>query len=264
MLTILHLTDFHLYVDGEQTLKGVRTLASFRAVKSLAWQMFPSPDLLLLGGDLAQDELASTYQVLADDLHGWCETVRVTPGNHCCPSTMQRTLFSSLAIPAMERSAITSDRWQIIPLDSHDASRSPNGLLGQSELDRLEQLLQTTESSHLLLTLHHHPLPVGCPWMDAMMLEDADRFWHLVDRCDKVRGVLFGHVHQEVDCYHHGVRLLATPATSIQFKPRTEAFELDPLSPGFRSLQLMVDGTIDTAIHRVQGFLPDLNDREFY
>jgi len=264
MPTLIHLTDLHLYAYGKQKLRGVQTLASFRAVKSLAWQIFPSPDLLLLGGDLAQDELADTYRVLGDDLLGWSNAVRVTPGNHCCPSAMERTLFHTLSIPPMAESEITLDCWQIIPLDSHHAPSSPNGRLGETELDRLERLLRESIADHLLLAMHHHPVPVDCPWMDAMMLEDADRFWELVDQSPKVRAVLFGHVHQEVDRSRGAVRLLATPATSIQFKPRSSEFVLDPLSPGFRSLQLCDDGSIQTTVHRVEGFLPDLNDTGFY
>jgi len=264
MLNLIHLTDMHLYADGKHKLKGVQTLASFRAVKSLAWQMFPSPNLLLLGGDLAQDELADTYRVLGDDLLGWSDAVRMTPGNHCSPSAMERTLFHTLSIPPMAESEITLDSWQIIPLNSHHAPSSPNGLLGETELTRLERLLQENTAEHLLLAMHHHPVPIGCPWMDAMMLEDADPFWELVDQNPKVRAVLFGHVHQEVDCYRGSVRLLATPATSIQFKPRSLEFVLDPLSPGFRSLQLLDDGSIQTTVHRVEGFLPDLNDTGFY
>jgi len=119
----------HLYADRNQKLKGVQTLASFRAVKSLAWQMFPSPDLLLLGGDLAQDELADSYRVLGDDLLGWSDAVRVTPGNHCSPSAMERTLFQMLSIPPMAESAVTLDAWHVIPLNSHHAPSSPTACL---------------------------------------------------------------------------------------------------------------------------------------
>ncbi|MDX8409665.1 MAG: metallophosphoesterase [Mariprofundales bacterium] len=262
--TLLHLTDMHLYTDDKQELKGVRTLASFRAVKSLAWQSFPNPDMVLLGGDLAQDDLTSTYRQLGDDLHGWCDTVRFTPGNHFRPSAMARTLFPALAIPPMEQSVVTLGAWQVVPLNSHDAQASPRGLLGDSELQRLESLLQASKAEHLLLALHHHPIAVDCPWMDAMMLEGADRLWELIEASGRVRAVLFGHTHQEVDSDHDGVRLLGTPATSIQFKPKTISFELDAQSPGFRSLQLQDDGTIQTTVHRVHGFLPDLDDSESY
>ncbi|MDX8413439.1 MAG: metallophosphoesterase [Mariprofundales bacterium] len=261
MPTLLHLTDMHLYTNEAEELKGVRTLASFRAVKSLAWQSFPNPDMVLLGGDLAQDELTSTYCQLGDDLHGWCNTVRLTPGNHCCRlSTMSRTLFPTLAIPPIEKSEMTLGAWQVVPLNSHDAHAAPSGLLGNSELERLEALLQTTKAEHLLLALHHHPIAVESPWMDAMMLKDTDRLWQLIEGSDKVRAVLFGHVHQEIDYDRGGVRLLGTPATSIQFKPKTTSLKLDKQSPGFRSLQLQGDGTIQTTVHRVHGFLPDTND----
>ena len=40
----------------------------------------------------------------------------------------------------------------------------------------------------------------------------------------QVRGVLCGHVHQEYDALHQGVRFLATPSTCIQFMPLSRDF----------------------------------------
>lgn len=263
--TVVHLTDLHLYADGEQRLKGVQTLASFRAVQGMARRMVPHPDLLLLGGDLAQDETAQSYRRLARELAGWCATVRVTPGNHCDPPTMERALFPPLEIPPLaEEGGVRLGPWMVVPLNSHDGSVAPAGRLGAPLLERLERLLRDPPAEHLLLAMHHHPVTIDCPWMDAMMLEDADDFWHLVDASRAVRAVLFGHVHQELDRWRGAVRLLATPATSIQFLPRSRRFELDPRAPGFRLLTLHGDGTITTTVHRVEGFLPDLHDTGFY
>ncbi len=265
MPLIVHLTDMHLFQDRERMLKGVPTLASFRAVKSLAWQRHPRPEALILGGDLAQDELAPTYRLLADEITGWCETTRVTPGNHCNLGALKRTLLPALGMPPLEQSEMRLGNWLIVPLDSHDPGRAPAGRLGQAELERLDRLLAETEADHALLALHHHPAPVGSAWMDAMMLEDADDFWRIVHNAGTVRGVLFGHVHQAFDDMHDSVRLLGTPSTCVQFRPKQDEFALDESGPGYRWLRLRADGGMDTGVERVEGFLPpDPDDRSLY
>jgi Icc protein len=44
------------------------------------------------------------------------------------------------------------------------------------------------------------------------------------------------------------VRLLGTPSTSAQFKPRVDHFEIDDLPPAFRWLDLYPDGRLDTGL----------------
>ena len=59
-----------------------------------------------------------------------------------------------------------------------------------------------------------------------------------------VRGVLWGHVHQSLDSFVHGVRFMATPATCAQFLPGSADFAIDNRPPGYRVLELMPDGAI--------------------
>jgi Icc protein len=52
---------------------------------------------------------------------------------------------------------------------------------------------------------------------------------------------------------------LATPSTCVQFKPHCSNFTLDTISPGWRTLELFADGTLQTQVCRLQGnrFHPD-------
>ena len=63
-----------------------------------------------------------------------------------------------------------------------------------------------------------------------------------------VRGVLWGHVHQSLDSFVHGVRFMASPATCAQFLPGSVDFAIDNRPPGYRVLELMPDGTIATEV----------------
>lgn len=49
------------------------------------------------------------------------------------------------------------------------------------------------------------------------------------------------------------LRLLACPATCLQFAPRSQQFELDTLPPGYRVIELYADGAINSWVTRVPG-----------
>ena len=84
------------------------------------------------------------------------------------------------------------------------------------------------------------------------MVADADAFFAVLDRYPGVRGVLWGHVHQEIDRQRNGVRLLASPSTCVQFAAGCENFKADDQPPGYRWLELHSDGRIETAVSRVR------------
>ena len=94
-------------------------------------------------------------------------------------------------------------------------------------------------------------MPVGSAWLDRIGLGNADEFFRIIDAHPRVRGILWGHVHQQYDGLRHGVRLLGTPSTCAQFLPLSPDFALDVRPPAFRTLDLAADGSIFTDLHWV-------------
>ena len=60
-------------------------------------------------------------------------------------------------------------------------------------------------------------------------------------------------------------RVLASPSPSVRFKPHRTSFTIDALAPGWRWLTLMPDGTLETAVCRLDTteFLPDLESEGY-
>ena len=85
--------------------------------------------------------------------------------------------------------------------------------------------------------------------MDAMALENPQDLFNVLDRYPQVRGVIWGHIHQEFGQERNGVQLLGAPSTCLQFKPGCKDFEKDDLGPGFRWLKLHPSGKIETRVH---------------
>lgn len=254
-IRILHLTDFHFLAPGRKAMFGVDTEQSFVEVLAAALQSDQRPDLAVLTGDLVQDPEASAYENLRRRLSLLPCPAYCLPGNHDDPTLMVRILAQGNVFCQPQ---ILLEHWQIICLDSTVPGQA-HGCLAAEQLELLSALLGEYPQRHALIALHHHPVASGSPWMDTMLLENAERFFEVLAQHEQARGVVFGHVHQEMDRRHRGLRIFSSPSTCFQFKPRQRDFALDPLPPGYRWIELHPDGRIESSIRRTASLPEGLN-----
>jgi Icc protein len=139
--------------------------------------------------------------------------------------------------------------WRVLMLNDWLAG-SDGGRFSAAELEFLDSELAAAGPAPVLICLHHQPVPIGSPWMDAMGLDNGPEFLDIIDSYNNVCGVIWGHIHQEFNSERNGVPLLGTPSTCVQFKPGTDAYTVDPAAPGFRVLELLPGGKLDTRIIR--------------
>ena len=248
VVRVLQLTDTHLCRDSGGTLLGMDTDHSLQTVVELAKRERPEVDLLLATGDLSDGGAESAYRRLQGYLAQFdCESFWLT-GNHDERGAMEAVTAGS---DTLSREIRIAD-WQVLMLDSQVAGEV-GGRLGEDELTFLESALEAAqlEGLHSLVCLHHHPVEVGCEWLDEQIVTDADAFFALLERFPGAKAVLWGHVHQQIDRRFLGLRLMASPSTCVQFAPGSPGFKADDLPPGYRWLELRPDGEIDTGISRV-------------
>ncbi len=253
-LNLLQITDCHLTKDAKSDLLGVVTRDSLGAVlarvaANIQSQVHAAPDFMVASGDLAQDASAQAYQYFREETKSLCELSGWFSGNHDDTQVMTQSLPDKEVFSKVRR----FDHWQIILLDS-SVRGSVHGHLNDSELDLLEKTLLEAPDLHTLVCLHHHPLDIGSTWLDKIGLHNRDAFFDILDRFDNVRGVLWGHIHQEWDSKRRGVSMLATPSTCIQFLPKSSGFAVEAVAPGYRSLSLHADGIIETKVYRAEDF----------
>jgi Icc protein len=107
--------------------------------------------------------------------------------------------------------------------------------------------------------LHHHPLPSGCTWLDQHSLRNPHSLDAVLQKYPLATTLLCGHIHQDLDLNWNGRRLLATPSTCVQFKPHCTNFTIDSEAPGWRWLDLLPDGRVETQVERLatRAFSPD-------
>jgi len=244
-LKILQITDTHLYADNAGRLLGVNTLESFRAVIQNFLETGWQPDIVLATGDLVHDATPRGYRQLARILDIFEIPVYCLPGNHDDPKAMKEHLQGrNVSCPKV----VEQGGWRLVLLDSVIPGKV-GGSLASAELDLLARTLEK-EALPTLISLHHQPVAVGSEWLDEMGLDNADALLEQVDAHPEVKGLLWGHVHQQFDDHRNGVRLMSTPSTCVQFKPDSERFSVDKRKPGFRLLTLMPDGQILSEVMR--------------
>ena len=247
-LRILQITDCHLYGDPSADLLGVDTRESLRQVLEAALpEDGPSPDAVIATGDLVHDCSEAGYRHLGDALDARCSHILAMPGNHDDPAVMQRILPGyGIQIGG----TLELGNWQLVLLDSHLGGHE-RGLLSREELERLDLILETGQG-HVLLFVHHHPLPIGSPWLDAIGLENGEELLSRIRSHPRIRGVVWGHVHQAWEGRLRQAELLATPSTCIQFAPKQERFAMAAEPPGWRELTLHADGSLSSAVFHLQ------------
>ncbi len=249
VVRVVQLTDTHLCHVRGGTLLGMDTDHSLQAVIDLVKKERTDVDLLLGTGDLADGGAGPAYERLQQYFDQLTDDNYWLPGNHDSRAKMEAAATSDMRLCREIRAGL----WQILLLDSQVHGQVGGGL-GAAELELLEQALQFAQEQaiYTLVCLHHQPVVIGCDWLDQQMVSDAPAFFDVLDRYPGVRAVLWGHVHQEIDRQRHGVRLLASPSTCVQFAAASANFKADDQPPGYRWLDLHSDGRIDTAVSRVR------------
>jgi Icc protein len=244
---VLQFTDLHLVCDPEQELWGVNTYRQFTRAVQEAIAQYSRTDLVLLTGDLVHDPQIEAYRLLQGYVAQLPFPIYRIPGNHDDPRLIDKCLSEG---NLRSETTIRIGSWQIILLDSN-APAPAGGRLDKNQLQRLEEALSAYPDHYSLVCLHHHPVPIKSPWMDAMALVNPEEFFQVLDRHPQVQAVIWGHIHQEFDSRRQGVRLLGTPSTSTQFVPYCDHFQKDDLGPGFRWLLLHPDGRLETRVHYI-------------
>jgi len=246
-VNLVQLTDQHLFTDPGRALRGVPTLPALRATLAAAREDLAGCDAILATGDLVQDDPGG-YAHFRREFEALGKPVLCIPGNH----DDLKAMHTELSQPPFQLGGIyDAGDWRVILLDSTVPGQT-GGALSDSTLQLLNDSLAAAPARHALVCLHHHPVPMKSRWLDTVGLTNPGDFFEVLSRHTQVRGVLFGHVHQEVDDVREGLRILATPSTCSQFKPHSDDFAIDEAPPAWRTLVLHGDGSIDTRVHQLR------------
>ena len=257
VIRLIQLSDMHIFGDENSKLLGVNTRESFQAILNLVKQEYDKIDAFILSGDLSQDGSAIAYQHIAEVLNPFATPIYWVPGNHDDANVMSQVYPLHLV---RNEKHILFNQWQIILLNSQKPG-AVEGYLDDEQLDYLQQCLQNYPKHRALIFFHHHPLSVGCDWLEPIGLTNAKDFWSIIEKYSQVKSVFFGHVHQLFEAQVKNIPCFSIPSTCFQFKPKQEKFALEKIPPGLRKINLYVDGRLTTEVKRAAHYIGDFDEK---
>jgi len=252
-LSLLQISDFHLFSSAQAELMGLNTHDSLAAVLHEIGRGERRPDLVIASGDLVHDGSAGGYARMTHMLSGLAAPVYCMPGNHDEKRRLREILSTQCEADCeiCAPGSVDCGEWRLILLDTV-VDDEKHGHLADDELERLALCLRSAGDKQVMIFLHHQPLAVGSAWLDSMQVDNAAAFFEIVDKYSNVRAISWGHVHQVFEGCRNNVRLYSAPSTCIQFTAGSDAFALDDeASPGWRWFTLYGDGRLETEVDRL-------------
>lgn len=240
---LIQLTDCHLYADSDAEYKGLRPRRTLEQVCRHIAERHPDAAVLLLTGDLSQDESVESYRWLKSRIGQFKAPAYAVPGNHDKLEHMLAAFNDAIKLA----DGFELGTWRILLLNSSVPGKT-GGFVAEDELERLQRELELYPSAPSLVALHHHPLPIGSAWMDLLGLRNREALNSILQRHEQVKAVLFGHVHQEFSARAGHVLYLGTPSTCVQFRPQSLLYAEDALPPAYRVLNLHANGMLETQV----------------
>ena len=241
---MLHLTDPHLFAGADGELRGTVTAATLQRVLDHYTAGDWHAKRVLVTGDLIQDDSPEAYERFRELMLPLDLRVHCVPGNH----DIRDLMYPACCRPPFSYCAWEEiGDWLIVGIDSC-AEEDAGGRVTADELERLAEIVINSPAKHVMVCLHHPPVPMGSKWLDTVGLRNGDEFLERLRTLERVRVAAFGHVHQEYDAQHKGIRIIATPSTCRQFEPGSDDFAVDENPPAYRRIELCADGSIHTEL----------------
>lgn len=243
---VIQITDCHLGAVAGEPQRGCDPDAGLAAVLAEAgrWR----PDVLVATGDLSDEGEPAAYERLRARLSALDIPTYAIPGNHDDPAAMREFLCGG-RVRWAEQARL--DGWQLLLLDS-TVPGEPGGRIAPEALAALSE--RAAEGPNLVF-VHHPPIAVESPWIDAMGMANGEQLLAALAGTE-TRAVACGHVHHAYVAGRGAIEVLTAPASSFQARPRRPEFVLDTLGPGFRWFDLYPQGRWRSGVWRVAPITP--------
>lgn len=236
-LKIVQLSDCHLPADPSRPYRGENAAQNLARVweTARAW----GPDVVMLTGDLSEDGSEASYDQVAQ-IVDTDRPLLALPGNHDDTGRMRARFPRG---PWHGPHTFESGNWLIVMTDSTIPGRI-EGRFDDEAIDRINAAMAESDAGHILLALHHQPVPVAAPWIDKYALSHPENFLNMVDAEPRMRCVLWGHIHHHFARERNGVLFLGGPSTAANSLPRAQRFDADPAGPSCHRLELDAEGRV--------------------
>lgn len=248
---MVQLSDPHVGAEWGGDIDPVARLAE--AVTAVC-ALEPSPDAVLISGDLADNAADAEYEQVRELVARIDAPLYVLPGNHDDRAALRRHFGLPGEGDRPLQYAVELGPLRLVVLDT----KRPGEDRGELDADRrawLEEALAEAPETPTMLALHHPPVTTGIAPVDEIGLAPHDQraLGDVVARHPQVRRVVGGHLHLTVAGELRGRSVLAAPSTYVQARLEfdVEEVSLSAEPPGFVA-HTFVNGELVSHVRAVQ------------
>jgi 3',5'-cyclic AMP phosphodiesterase CpdA len=196
---LVQITDTHILPPG-QLLYGITdTAAHLGKVVSEINRMCPTPDLVLITGDLVEGSHDPAYEHFIELVRPLKAPVYVIPGNHDDPETMLEAFSETPYFPASHLTcqySVEDFPVRILGLNSHKPETEFPGY-GDLRLAWLHDQLGRSDKP-TLIAIHHPPMKTGIEFIDMAGDDWFQGLKSVLEDNPQVKLVICGHCHTDL------------------------------------------------------------------
>ena len=202
-MTIVQMTDLHVVARGRLCYRKVPTNTQLAQAVAHINAIEPTPDAVIVSGDLTDHGRAEEYDLLREILAELLPPVFVIPGNHDRREVLLRAFASEKYLPPPDAPFVNYaiDRFplRLVGLDTSVPGQD-YGLMCAQRLQWLDETLNARPDAPTLIFMHHPPFRTGVQWMDASGLHGSGMMEQVVRRHKQVVRVACGHIQPAHSC----------------------------------------------------------------
>lgn len=251
MLTFVHISDTHLAHDPDFKARKPRpardaALDLLDRINKLEGRV----QLVLHTGDIVDHPRTEKHYAAAREVMQVCkQPMLYVPGNHDDVRMFQRD-FLGIEPKAHADHETEINGVQILLLDSHapqNTELQSAGFLADEQLAWVEERCLAKDRRPLIVAVHHHPIKLGAPWIDRMVLRNGLDLHNILKQArHRLRGVFHGHIHEGISVQRDGVMYYSVQSSF--FQTRTWYGQTHPANdyfkgPGFNLVTLTTHET---------------------
>ncbi len=259
MIRVTQFSDLHFSTTGERSHGG------FGYDVDAVWELVfadafaedrPTPDLVVLTGDVADHGLADEYIKAADKLARVPAPMNSCPGNH----DYHLPFESHFPRPGLTMSrTLRVGEWLFLFADSnfqgkevdssgrlvdHEERLHSTPQFGPVETAWLSETIGATDADHAFIWVHHPP---GAPGGYSNPDHDAE-VASIAAAHPKLRGVGAGHTHTDSIVDVAGTTVHTCPAFTVNIDYVAGTL----LPPGYRTYEFGADGSVSSTCHFIE------------